>query len=307
MKFPACFIVLALGRVGRADGLAKRHIGGVDEGEGYPPLLTHFRRQYPNIGGFNISATANWAGATIDIPRTSASAADAPAIGIVKAQWNIPRLCLREGQAVSDAGTLQTWIGIAGRGCEPRGAMMQAGVQAVLRDDGSTAASAWVSWYPAIPHMDILDFDILPGDVITAVLTVSNTTHGIVQMSNRRTNHLVTQAAYSPDTAIGDFSICGNGDGRAWAVVEGALTWERDPPDTATDADHIPVFSDVSFRTLEVSAFGDHEARGLHDDSAVFYIVTDNQSVVVNVDVLGDNGFQLFTSKSCAIDSGNAM
>ncbi|KAI1424596.1 hypothetical protein F5Y12DRAFT_715171 [Xylaria sp. FL1777] len=255
---------------------------------------------------FNISATSSWAGAKIDMPRGSPNQTDLPAIGSVTAQWNIPRLCLREGQNISGAGTLQTWIGISGKGCEPKGAMIQAGIKAVLRDDGSTDTSAWVSWYPAISYMSIIDFDVRPGDVVTVVLMVSNTTNGSVQITNRRNNQLATQTVYSPDPSVGDFSICGDGDGRAWAVVEGAFTWERDPPDTATDMDGIPVFEDVSFRTLEVNALGRREARGLHDDSAVLYIIADDQDVAVNVDTLGDNGFQLYTSKTCAEDTGDA-
>lgn len=121
------------------------------------------------------------------------------------------------------------------------------------------------------------------------------------QFANRRTNQLVTRTIYSPDPSVGDFSICGDGDGRAWAVVEGAFTWERDPPDTATDVDGIPVFEDISFRTLEV--LGRREMRDLHDDSAVLYVVADDQGVAVNVDTLGDNGFQLYTSETCANDA----
>lgn len=79
--------------------------------------------------------------------------------------------------------------------------------------------------------------------------------------------------------------------------------WERDPPDTATGADGIPVFDDVSFRTLDVTARGGRRTHGLHGDGAVLYdvvVVTggDWRTLVV-VDVLGDNGFQVYTAKTC--------
>ncbi|KAI3320768.1 hypothetical protein HD806DRAFT_537835 [Xylariaceae sp. AK1471] len=252
----------------------------------------------PRGDGFNMSATTTWAGATIDMPRVNGS--ELPAIGSVKSQWNIPRLCPREGQNISTAGTLQTWIGISGKQCSPKGAMVQAGIKTVLRDNGTTEASAWVSWYPAISYMEVVDFDVRPGDVVTVELLLSNTTNGVVQMYNRRTDKSVAQDVYSPDPSVGDFSVCSDGDGRAWAVLEGAFTWGKDPPDTATGADEIPVFEDVSFRTLEVTALGRFEGRGLHDDSAVLYVVADSQGVTVNVDMLGDNGFQLYTVKPCA-------
>ncbi|KAI8632978.1 peptidase A4 family-domain-containing protein [Xylariaceae sp. FL1651] len=247
--------------------------------------------------GINMSATTNWAGATIDMPHGNES--NTPAIGSVKSQWNIPRLCLGEGQNTSSARTLQTWIGISGKLCEPEGALVQAGVEAILQDDGNTSASAWASWYPAIPRMDIVDFEVEPGDVVTVEVLLENTTNGVVSMSNKRTNKLVAQDIFSPDPSVGDFSVCGDGDGRAWAVVEGAFTWEDAPPDTVTGVDGIPVFEDVSFRTLEVNALGRIEARDLHDDSAMLYVIADDQGLVVNVDTLGDQGFQLYMSESC--------
>ncbi|KAJ8128895.1 hypothetical protein O1611_g4737 [Lasiodiplodia mahajangana] len=234
------------------------------------------------------------------MPQSNTSEIDIPAIRNVKAQWGVPRLCLREDQNTSSAGTLETWIGISGKGCEPKGAMVQAGIKVVLQDDGTTTAHAWVSWYPAIPYMDIVDFDVRPGDVVTVELMVSDANNGEVHIVNRRTGHSISQPVYSPDPAVGDFSICSNGDGRAWAVIEGPFTPERDPPDTAIGADGIPVFDDVSFRTLEVGAPSKGRARGLHDGSAMLYILADDRGIAVNVDALGENGFQLYTTKSCA-------
>ncbi|KAI0877860.1 concanavalin A-like lectin/glucanase domain-containing protein [Hypoxylon argillaceum] len=294
-------------QVSIASKLTKKQLNVNTETRSNPasPGFSAHREHHNLSSDYPVSATTSWAGATIDMLRGNTSEVNVPAIGSVKAQWSIPRLCLREGQNISSAGTLQTWIGISGKACDPKGAMIQAGVRAVLQDDGTTAASAWASWYPAIPYMDIVDFNVRAGDVVTVVLTVSNATSGEVQITNKRTSHVATQPVYSPDPSVGDFSICGDGDGRAWAVVEGPFAGEKDPPDTATSAAEIPVFDDVSFRTLEVSAPGKAGARGLHDDTAMLYIVADSQGVAVNVDALGDNGFQLYTTQSCANDLEN--
>lgn len=120
---------------------------------------------------------------------------------------------------------------------------------------------------------------------------------------NKRTNRTVNQDVYSPNPSVGDFSVCGDGDGRAWAVVEEAFTWEQDPPDTAPDSSRTPVFDDISFRSFEVTALRRLEMRDVHSDSAVLYVVTDNRGVAINADTLGDSGFQLYTGKSCASDS----
>ncbi|KAI0118424.1 concanavalin A-like lectin/glucanase domain-containing protein [Nemania sp. FL0031] len=266
------------------------------------PSPTQQKHHHDLLLDYPVSATTSWAGATIDIPRGNASEIDIPAVASVKAQWDIPRLCLRESQNISSAGMLETWIGISGKGCESKGAMVQAGIKAVLQNDGTTTAHAWASWYPAIPYMDIVDFDVRPGDVVTVELTVSDANNGEVHIVNRRTNHSASQPVYSPDPGVGDFSICSTGDGRAWAVVEGPFTPRRDPPDTAIGADGIPVFDDVSFRTLEVSAPGKEKARGLHDGSAMLYVLADDQGIAVNVDALGENGFQLYTTKACVND-----
>ncbi|KAI1122819.1 hypothetical protein F5Y10DRAFT_65419 [Nemania abortiva] len=308
MNYSLLLVVLVFAQysvqTNRGSKLTEKHLG-VNENTSFDlaslPLPTYCRH-HGLLLDYPVSATTSWAGATIDMPRSNTSDIDVPAIRSVKAQWDIPRLCLRENQNISSARMLQMWIGISGKGCKPKGAMIQAGIRAVLQDDGRTTASAWVSWYPAISYMNIVDFDVGPGDVVTIELTVSDATNGKVQIINGRTNQVASQPAYSPDPSVGDFSICSDSDGRAWAVVEGPFTPKRDPPDTAAAADEIPVFDDVSFRTLEVSAPDKTESRGLHDDSAMLYVVANDQGVAVNVDALGDNGFQLYTTKSCAND-----
>ncbi len=142
MKYFAFFIALTFAlrtSVGRTSSLTKKRPSIYEKQLPTRPLPPTHRRHHdlPLDGNgpsnFNISTTTNWAGATIDMPRASANQTDLPAIGSVKAQWNIPRLCLREGQNTSSAGTLQTWIGVSGKACEPKGAMVQAGIRAVVR------------------------------------------------------------------------------------------------------------------------------------------------------------------------------
>lgn len=77
-------------------------------------------------------------------------------------------------------------------------------------------------------------------------------------------------------------------------MVEGPFTWKRDSLGTATNADGIPVFGDVSFRTLE-------SARAVCIiESVMLYIIADDQVVAVNTDPLRANGSQLYTTKACA-------
>jgi hypothetical protein len=95
-----------------------------------PPLDSDPRYSGSSSNDVSMSGTLTWAGATIDMARSDNS--EFPAIGHVMAQWNIPRLCLGEGQNVSSAGTLQTWIGISGKQCSPKGAMIQAGIKTVV-------------------------------------------------------------------------------------------------------------------------------------------------------------------------------
>lgn len=139
MKYLALFIVLVLARntipANIASEVAKRHLDiNAKTSSSLCSAPSSIRHHDHDLSvNYAMSATTNWAGATIDMPRGNASEINNPAIGSVKAQWSIPRLCLREGQNISSAGTLQTWIGISGKECEPKGAMVQVGIKAVVR------------------------------------------------------------------------------------------------------------------------------------------------------------------------------
>ncbi|KAI1261566.1 concanavalin A-like lectin/glucanase domain-containing protein [Xylariaceae sp. FL1019] len=252
-----------------------------------------------------INSSLTYAGATIDIPHGNNT--QMPAVGSVSATWTVPRLCLGEGTS-NVSREVMTWIGISGKDCDPKGALVQVGVQVNLNDDNTTSARAWASWYPAIGWINVVNFDVRPGDTVTVVLSVLNTTNALIQMANKRTNHLTTQPVFSPEKDIGDFALCSSaiGDGRVWAVVEGAFTWDQEPPDTPTSITSIPYFEDVSFRSLTVKPFGKGDedevniyAGGGDGVNGTLYQAMDLDGVKLGIDTLGKAGFQIFGNGSC--------
>ncbi|KAJ2989135.1 hypothetical protein NUW58_g3622 [Xylaria curta] len=289
MNYSIFFIVLVFAvQIGQAGNNGADKNVKIDSPPALDPTLPPSQKHEPPFdpskdSGLHVSATTHWAGATIDMPRGDNNGTG-PAIGSFKAEWNVPKLCLREGQNIQSANTLHTWIGISGKECSPKGAMLLAGIKTTLQNDGTTTAAAWFGWYPSI---SIVDFGDVEGEKIT----------------NRHTNHVTRQTVYSTVPSVDDFPICGDKDGRAWVVVEGpfsqAFPTEQDPSDVVTFADGIPGFDDVSFRLPEVRALDRLEARSVRGDSAALYTVADNQGVVVNADTFGTKSFRVYTSQSC--------
>ncbi|KAI0147529.1 concanavalin A-like lectin/glucanase domain-containing protein [Xylariaceae sp. FL1272] len=252
-----------------------------------------------------VNSSLTYAGATIDIPRGNNT--QMPAVGSVYATWTVPRLCLGEGTS-NVSREVMTWIGVSGKDCDPIGALVQVGVQINLNEDNTTSARAWASWYPAIGWINVVGFDVRPGDTVTVALSILNTTNALIQMANKRTNHLATQSVFSPEKDIGDFELCSSaiGDGRVWAVVEGAFKWNREPPDTPTSITSIPYFEDVSFRSLTAKPFGkgDEDAVNIHAGggdgvNGTLYQAMDLDGVRLGIDTLGKDGFQIFGNGSC--------
>jgi len=50
---------------------------------------------------------------------------------------------------------------------------------------------------------------------------------------------------------------------------------------------------------LETEALDRTQTRDLHNDTTMLYVIADKQGVMVNLDTLGNNGFQLYLIRYC--------
>lgn len=96
--------------------------------------------------------------------------------------------------------TVGFWVGIDGWN---NGQVLQAGT-AVTVNGNNVIHWAWTEWYPNGP-VQITNFSVAPGDVITCLVCAPQSNHGFVSMRNERTNQVVSVGVSPPAgvTSIG--------------------------------------------------------------------------------------------------------
>jgi hypothetical protein len=96
--------------------------------------------------------------------------------------------------------TVGFWVGLDGYN---NGQVLQAGT-AVTVTGNNVTHWAWTEWYPN-GAVQIMNFPVAPGDVITCLVCAPQVDHGFVSMRNERTNQVVSVGLSPPPgvTSVG--------------------------------------------------------------------------------------------------------
>jgi hypothetical protein len=117
--------------------------------------------------------------------------------------------------------TVGFWVGIDGFG---NNQVLQAGT-AVTVNGSSVIHWAWTEWWPN-GAVQITNFPVAPGDIITCLVCAPQTNHGFVSMKNERTNQAVSVGVNPPS------GITSAGATAEW-IVEGIsadlIPWDEFP------------------------------------------------------------------------------
>ncbi|RYP85960.1 hypothetical protein DL770_004973 [Monosporascus sp. CRB-9-2] len=186
-------------------------------------------------------------GAIIDIPQLSH---DRPAILSVEATWNIPFIKPNPGVDLRDINNrheMGQWVGITGGHCNDSagGALLQAGTDTALLENGKTEALAWLEWLPAAAFaLPPENMTVHPGDNIRVMISIDTTDEGFVEIHNLNTGQMWSDAVANPQPESAGSSMC-LGNGTAWFLNE----WVLGVPGAKPDRDRtvLPVFSNISF------------------------------------------------------------
>ncbi|GJE98376.1 peptidase G1 family domain-containing protein [Phanerochaete sordida] len=148
------------------------------------------------------SDAPHWAGAVLNAPAHTWQS--------ITASFTVPALrAPAEGDNARYAASL--WVGLDGDTCTR--ASLRSGVDMVISAGGASSYHAWWEWQPAA-RGSFDDFDVAPGDTITANVVADNVTgtSGTVILTNLRSGQSATRAL------LGTVPLCGRD--AAWAVVE---------------------------------------------------------------------------------------
>lgn len=151
----------------------------VDDGE-----ATEFRQL-----GKAVQYSNNWAGAVWENPPKEGP------FSAVGGTFTVPEPKI-SGKPSGDGTTAgSAWVGIDG---DTYGAaILQAGVDFYVNQDGSTSFDAWYEWFPDYAY----DFEmgIAAGDVISIWIQSYNPSEGVIYIENETTGETASQQLKAPD------------------------------------------------------------------------------------------------------------
>ncbi|RYP64843.1 hypothetical protein DL769_006518 [Monosporascus sp. CRB-8-3] len=190
-------------------------------------------------------------GAIIDIPQLSH---DKPAVLSVAATWNIPFIKPNPGADLHDVNNrheMGQWVGITGGHCDDAagGALLQAGTDTALLENGKTEAFAWLEWLPAAAFaLPPENMTVHPGDNIRVTIRIDTADEGFVEIQNLNTGQKWSDAVANPHPEAAGSAMC-LGNGTAWFLNE----WVLGVPGTKPDRERtvLPVFSNISFADVQ--------------------------------------------------------
>ncbi|CAK4006257.1 acid ase [Lecanosticta acicola] len=136
----------------------------------------------------HVDYSSNWAGAVIigsDITKVTGT-------------FTIPTVSIPSGGSSSTEYGASAWVGIDGDTCET--AILQTGVDFLI-EGSETAYEAWYEWYPDYSYT-FSDFDVAPGDVITATVVSTSTVAGTATIENQSTGESTTHT-FSNEASLG--------------------------------------------------------------------------------------------------------
>ncbi|RYP35232.1 hypothetical protein DL767_003898 [Monosporascus sp. MG133] len=215
----------------------------------------HGRRDFqPSLihrSGFKRYVDTFRGGAIIDIRQLSH---EKPAVFSVDATWNIPFIKPNPGADLRDVNNrheMGQWVGITGGHCNDSagGALLQAGTDTALLENGKTEAFAWLEWLPAAAFaLSPANMTVHPGDNIRVTIRIDTTDEGFVEIQNLNTGHKWSDAVANPQPqAVGSAMCLGNGT--TWFLNEWVLGIPGAKPDR--DRTVLPVFNNISFADVQ--------------------------------------------------------
>ena len=142
-------------------------------------------------------APKGWAGAVVVTSSLGYSPAE-PA-NTVYGQWTQPYVYPVSPEPPGNQ-TVGFWVGLDGF---TNGQVLQAGT-AVTVNGNTVTHWAWTEWFPS-GAVQIANFPVAPGDVITCLVCAPQSNHGYVSMRNERTNQVVSVGVNPPPgvTSVG--------------------------------------------------------------------------------------------------------
>jgi hypothetical protein len=126
----------------------------------------------------------------------------------VYGQWSQPYVYPLANEPAGGQ-TVGFWVGLDGYG---NGQVLQAGT-AVTVTGNVVKHWAWTEWYPN-SAVQIMNFPVSPGDVITCLVCAPQSNHGFVSMRNESTNQVVSVGVPAPN------GVTSAGASAEW-IVEG--------------------------------------------------------------------------------------
>jgi hypothetical protein len=137
----------------------------------------------------HVQYSSNWAGAVLTAPPAGET------FNAVSGQFTVPTPSAPSGGGGGDYSAA-IWVGIDGDTYS--NAIWQSGIDVTI-SNGQVSYDAWYEWYP-INAIDIPNFSISSGDVISVSITSSSDSEGSVVLENISTGQSVTQSASAPSS-----------------------------------------------------------------------------------------------------------
>ncbi|KAI8977717.1 aspergillopepsin [Trametes punicea] len=150
------------------------------------------RPKRPSVAGFvtEVDSTSNathtdfsgnWAGAVL--------ISDSNTYKSVTGTFTVP--IPHEPSGGSGFHSASAWVGIDGDTCD--NAILQTGVDFTVISGDEITFDAWYEWFPS-GSVDFEDFNVYPGDTITATVTATSTTSGTATLINHSTGRWVSHS-----------------------------------------------------------------------------------------------------------------
>jgi hypothetical protein len=152
----------------------------------------------------HVDYSGNWAGAVLTTPPAGET------FNAVSGQFTVPTPSVPSGGGSGDYSA-SIWVGIDG---DTYGnAIWQAGIDVTI-SGGEVSFDTWYEWFPNYA-INIPNFTISAGDIISIALTSSSDSEGSVVIENTSTGQSVTQSASAPSSS----SVLG-GQNAEWIVED---------------------------------------------------------------------------------------
>jgi hypothetical protein len=172
--------------------------------------------------------STNWSGGVVYAP-------SGQSFSCIEGDWVVPDI---DAPTENQWYYCATWIGLDGDGS---GDVCQAGIGSQVYRSGTSVTSqfyAWWEWYPE-PEVQITNFPVSPGDMITALITASpgaGATKANVYLTNRTTG-ASTSLSF---TAPGNTTLSGN-----------CAEWITEAPTVGGQQSSMADFGEVFFSVCE--------------------------------------------------------